>query len=211
MAREYFKAFHSYLTSIEPLNDAERGRLFTAMLTYSITGEVPELRGNERFIFPTMKVNIDREVESYQNAVKTNQANGAKGGRPKKTEKTDSVFEKPKETEKSQEKEKDKEKDKDKDKEKEYILSSLSRAKERNAIKPLGGSLGEGYVRLSSEQLDDLCEKLSLDELHRYIDVVKNCEMIGKSFGKPHYIAILEMAEKDRKVFKEKCAEDCDE
>ena len=210
MAREYFKAFHSYLTSIEPLNDAERGRLFTAMLTYSITGEVPELRGNERFIFPTMKVNIDREVESYQNAVKTNQANGAKGGRPKKTEKTDSVFEKPKETEKSQDKEK--EKDKEKDKEKEYILSSLSRErKETDSINRLGGTLGEGYVRISQSQFDDLCEKLSLDEIERYVSVVKECEKNGKSFGKSHYSAILDMAMKDRKEFKENNTEDCDE
>jgi hypothetical protein len=197
MAREYFKAFHSYLTSIEPLNDAERGRLFTAMLTYSITGEVPELRGNERFIFPTMKVNIDREVESYQSAVKTNQANGAKGGRPKKTEKTDSVFEKPKETEKSQEKEKEE----DKDKEKEYILSSLSReSKETHSLKKMGGSLGEHRVVISDAQFNDLLERLSIDEIHHYFEVIKECEDNGKHFGKSHYKAILDMAEQDRKL-----------
>lgn len=65
MAREYFSAYHSYLKSIEPLNDAERGRLFTACLMYSKSGEVPELRGNERFIFPTMKAQIDRDAEKY--------------------------------------------------------------------------------------------------------------------------------------------------
>lgn len=35
MAREYFCAYHSYLAAIEPLNDEERGRLFTALLQYS--------------------------------------------------------------------------------------------------------------------------------------------------------------------------------
>lgn len=30
MALESFNAYHSYLKAIEPLNDAERGRLFTA-------------------------------------------------------------------------------------------------------------------------------------------------------------------------------------
>ena len=55
MALNSFNAYHSYLKSIEPLNDAERGRLFTALLEYSSTGAEPELRGNERYIFPMMR------------------------------------------------------------------------------------------------------------------------------------------------------------
>ena len=108
MAREYFKAFHSYLESIEPLSDAERGRLFTAMLEYSISGKVPDLQGNERFVFPTMRANLDREIARYAENAETNRTNGAKGGRPKKTEKTKPVFEKPKSFKKSQDKDKDK-------------------------------------------------------------------------------------------------------
>ena len=65
MAVEYFNAYHSYLKSIEPLNDAERGRLFTSLLIYSSTGAVPDLHGNERFIFPTMKEQIDRDRQRY--------------------------------------------------------------------------------------------------------------------------------------------------
>lgn len=66
MAIEYFNAYHSYLKSIEPLNDAERGRLFTALLEYSSTGVSPDLRGNERFIFPMMKEQIDRDKSKYE-------------------------------------------------------------------------------------------------------------------------------------------------
>ena len=76
MAREYFKAYHSYLESIEPLGDAERGRLFTALLTYSRTGIVPELQGNERFVFPTLKSNIEREIASYEENSAKNAING---------------------------------------------------------------------------------------------------------------------------------------
>jgi hypothetical protein len=61
MARGYFNAYHSYLEAIEPLNDAERGRLFTVCLFYSMTDEAPELRGNERFVFAGMKSQIDRD------------------------------------------------------------------------------------------------------------------------------------------------------
>ena len=65
MAREYFCAYHSYLKSVEPLNDAERGRLFTACLEYSMTGKAPDLRGNERFVFPMIREQIDRDTAKY--------------------------------------------------------------------------------------------------------------------------------------------------
>ena len=55
MERPYFCAYHSYLEELEQLTDSEKGRLFVACLTYSMTGEVPQLRGNERFVFPVMK------------------------------------------------------------------------------------------------------------------------------------------------------------
>ena len=111
MALESFNAYHSYLTAIEPLNDAERGRLFTALLIYSSTGEVPDLRGNERFVFPQMKWQIDRDKGSYNDFCARQSENGKKGGRPKKpsvnseTQKTQAFFEKPK---KANNKDKDK-------------------------------------------------------------------------------------------------------
>lgn len=66
MAREYFCCYHSYLEAMEQLNDTERGRLFTACLIYSKTGEAPELRGNERFVFPAFRSQIDRDNASYE-------------------------------------------------------------------------------------------------------------------------------------------------
>ena len=121
MAREYFKVFHSYLEAIEPLGDAERGRLFTAMIEYSRTGIVPNLKGNERILFPTMKINIDRDIESYSLTEKRNAENGKKGGRPKNPLGFSETQENPRnpvgfsETQKSQDKDKDKENIKEKD------------------------------------------------------------------------------------------------
>jgi DnaD/phage-associated family protein len=66
VAREYFCAYHSYTENLETLNDAECGRLFRALLNYSKTGAISELRGNERFVFPSMKQQIDRDAEKYQ-------------------------------------------------------------------------------------------------------------------------------------------------
>lgn len=78
MGLESFNAYHSYLKAIEPLNDAERGRLFTACLEYSMTGEAPELKGNERFVFPSMAAQIDRDKEKYTARCRKNSENVSK-------------------------------------------------------------------------------------------------------------------------------------
>ncbi len=75
MAREYFAAYHSYLKSVEPLKDAERGRLFTACLSYSMTGAEPELSGNERFVWPSIREQIDRDKTAYAERCVANREN----------------------------------------------------------------------------------------------------------------------------------------
>jgi hypothetical protein len=60
---------------MEELSDTERGRLFTACLIYSKTGEAPQLRGNERFVFPTLKAQIDRDKATYDSRCKKNSDN----------------------------------------------------------------------------------------------------------------------------------------
>lgn len=66
---KYLKVYTDFVQSMEPLSDAERGRLFTAMLEYAEQGTEPDLRGNERFVWPTAKQNIDRQKSSYKNKV----------------------------------------------------------------------------------------------------------------------------------------------
>lgn len=77
--RNYVCLYHSYLDAIQALSDAERGRLFTAMLEYSITGAVGHLGGNERFLFPMVKAQIDRDREKYEAKCRKNRENGEKG------------------------------------------------------------------------------------------------------------------------------------
>ena len=65
----------------------------------------------------------------------------------------------------------------------------------------LGGELGKGVVFLSQEQIDDLLDKLSLEEFDYYVGVVADCILKGKPFKrKTHYQAILDMASADRKL-----------
>ena len=91
----------------------------------------------------------------------------------------------------------------EKEKEEEFHSFIPSEDKERARLEYLGGTLGQGVVLISAEQFDDLCDKLSLDELHKYIRIVAECEKNGQNFKKKtHYQAILDMVAKDRKVKK---------
>ena len=83
-------------------------------------------------------------------------------------------------------------------------LSSLSTgfsAGEDKKRVPLDGNLGKGVVLLSKEQMDDLLDKLSLEEFDHYVGVVADCILNGKPFKrKTHYQAILDMAIADRRI-----------
>ena len=77
---EFLKIWTDFREVMAPLENEEKGRLFDAMLLYADTGEEPEnLWGNERFIWPVAKRDIDR----MNSKCETNRVNGSKGGRPK--------------------------------------------------------------------------------------------------------------------------------
>ena len=136
MLRPYFCAYHSYLENMELLNWEERGRLFTALLEYSKDGTLIPLTGNERFVFPGIRSQIDRDKAQWEQIDNVKTANGRKGGRPKKaeTEKANGLDENLKNqqvisvSKKSLEKKKKKEKEKDKEKDKDNISSSTATA-----------------------------------------------------------------------------------
>ena len=53
----------------ERLDDAERGRLFMAMIAYAETGEELELPGNENFVWPQARLHLDKQREAYSEKV----------------------------------------------------------------------------------------------------------------------------------------------
>ena len=115
-----------------------------------------------------------------------------------------------------EEKEEDEEKDKENSfyhsGEKEFLKNDFSTGfstefstfvdkREDQKRKLLGGELGKGVVLLSDEQMDDLLDKLSIEEFDHYVGVVADCILKGKPFRKKtHYQAILDMAVADRRV-----------
>ncbi len=108
------------------------------------------------------------------------------------------------------------EKEEEKDKEFHSIIHSNAREdnseeetmenfdfREEAKLKYLQGSLGKGVVMLSDDQLDDLLDKLSVEEFDKYVSIVAECELKGHRYtNKTHYKAILEMVAKDRRKAK---------
>ena len=76
---KYLKVWTSFRDVIHPLSDAEKGRLFDAMLIYTEDGTEPaDFAGNERFVWPAAKQIIDLAAEKAEKL----RQNGLKGGRP---------------------------------------------------------------------------------------------------------------------------------
>ena len=122
MSMCYFKVyFSSRELLVEKLNDAQRGRVLTAMFDYAQYGKVPEnLDIAEDMAFTSQRIWLDANAQSYQARVAANQENGRRGGRPKSqnAEAKPNGFSLPKE----------KDKDKDKAKTKANTEGSVSAA-----------------------------------------------------------------------------------
>ena len=110
----YIKIFVDYLDAIEPLGDAERGRLFTSLLTYARTGEAPQLGGNERFLFPMMRAQLDRDIAAMA-GVSEARSKAAKASKSSKCEQMQQM-QQMQANAANADKDKDKDKDKDDDK-----------------------------------------------------------------------------------------------
>lgn len=77
---KYLKIWTSFLDLISTLEYDEIGRLFEMMLIYAESGKEPEvIDGNERFLWPVAKQQIDLTAEKNEIL----RQNGMKGGRPK--------------------------------------------------------------------------------------------------------------------------------
>ncbi|MBE5781483.1 MAG: DnaD domain protein [Clostridiales bacterium] len=120
----YVKIFYDMLEAFEPLSYEERGRLLTAMLRYARGDGEMELIGSERFLFPMMRAQLDRDKATYEDKVEKSRESARKRWERKLEEemrshgnacegmRTHAVA-----SERMQDKEKDKEEEKDQYKE----------------------------------------------------------------------------------------------
>ena len=101
--------------------------------------------------------------------------------------------------------EEDLEKDKEKEEENHSFIHSEAQEELNGPEKRrtyLGG-IGKGVVFLSDEQMNDLLDKMSIEEFDYYVGVIADCELNGQHYKKKtHYQAILDMMAKDRRIKK---------
>ncbi len=174
MARSYLKVYFDFDERTDELNDSEKARLLLALYRYAKTGEKPVLTGNERFLFPTFKGEIDRDIAVYNVKV----ANGNLGGRPAKE--TEKNLNKPNETEaKPNETETPKKKNKEQD----------IKTKTKPPISPLFDSFWAAYPKHQDKQgALKVFEKLKpdqelLDQMLKAINAWKQSEQWTKDGG----------------------------
>lgn len=77
-----FVVYHSYRECFEDLSDEEVGILFKAMLSYSETGEIPEMPKPLKVAFRFIKQQMDANKEKYIEKCNKRSEAGAKGGAP---------------------------------------------------------------------------------------------------------------------------------
>ena len=94
--KEYVKLWVSYESYFEAFSDVEVGRLVRAMIQYRVSREEPKFNGNERFIWPAIRRDIDESLEAQEATAAVNRENGKKGGRPQKPNKPNGFSENPK-------------------------------------------------------------------------------------------------------------------
>lgn len=155
----YICLYLSYLDSFQGLPDAALGKLVRAMLQYAATGEIPQLTGPARILWPMIRSQMDRDREKYRDRCETNRINGAKGGRPPKNpsviSETEGLFGKPK---KAKEKEKEKENNNDNDNNNENKKEMKKRKTHRSfldlAFEDSEGEPDPDYYDLTGEELN---------------------------------------------------------
>lgn len=126
MERKGFFCYNSWLKALEPFGDAERGRIWTALLEYSnglaIDGHSS---GNERFILPMLLDQIDRDTQKNEKKSQTL--------KERQSQSTQSNPAQPTATRSNPPKDKDKNKDKDKDKDIPTTTAACAQGEQYNA------------------------------------------------------------------------------
>ena len=136
---KYLKVFTNFSEDLELLSDVEVGRLFRAMLAYAEAGTSGELKGNERFLWATVKKNIDNQREKYEERCSINKAIA--------TNRYESLRLVTKKHDSCEEKDKDKEKEKDKEKKK------IDKRKNQSFVPPSLQDV-EAYCRERNSSVD---------------------------------------------------------
>ena len=186
MALKYIKAYYDWLDIMDALSDGERGRLITAVLKYARYGIEPNLHGSERFVFPSIRAQIDRDAQSYSDLSEKRREFGSRGG----VAKASKSYQKLAKASKSYQ---DKEEEKEKDKEKENKEKDITDVISKKECGEFGNVLlSDAERKKLDDQLGDICAEDYIEKMSAYI------AQSGTKY-KSHYAAILTWWRKDGK------------
>ena len=175
MAFDYLPLWDRYRELFEPLDAAEIGRLILSMYAYK-DGADPQPDGNERFVWPSIRRDIDQAKAAYEAECERQRANGSKGGRPAKPKEPTGFSENPKnpvvfpKTQKSKNNTKQRKTKQDKGISPDGESSAPDGAAPAMAAKK---SFGEyGWVKLTESEYNRLINDLGQAEANRCIAYV---------------------------------------
>ena len=83
MTRDSFVFLGRYMKSFAKLNNEQRGILITAMMSYQVGEDLPEMDAITDMAFSFIKDDMDYNNQKYDEKCERNRENGKKGGRPK--------------------------------------------------------------------------------------------------------------------------------
>ena len=217
MARPGIMVYFDMLGPIKVLPDADKGRLFVAMLEYGQSGIVPQFDGMLALAWEFAKPKLDRDNEEYNRTVLKRQYATFCRDRKKKGEPEISFDEWlmtidnqsyqviPNDT-------------------KWYPTTSITPSTNTSTtiataaaatattnddcggdstervVKVLNGELGKGVVFISDEQFSDLLDRMDLETFNYYVDKLSSFIIKNGAKVKNHYETILKWWQEDGAV-----------
>ena len=218
MARPGIMVYFDMLGPIRVLSDADKGRLFLAMLEYGQDGTVPQFDGMLALAWEFAKPRLDRDNDEYNRTIMKRQYATFCRDRKKKGE-PDISFDEWKMTI---------------DNGNHHMIShditwypttTTATATETTTatataaavttntttnedgdgdpesnVAVVGGSLGKGVLFLSQEQMDDLLDRMGIETFDYYVDKLSRFIIEKKARVKNHYETILKWWTEDGKI-----------
>lgn len=170
MPSSYLKLFLDCLEKYQRLDDAEFGRLIRAALAYKSTGTSPTGLGREELLWDGLRMEIDRDNESYADKVRARSEAGKLGAASRwQTQTGDGKNGKCHSCDGKNGQEEEKEKEEEKDKEKYISPNGEKRAPAKEAKKSFGTY---GWVKLTDSDYNRLINDLGEAEVKRCIAYV---------------------------------------
>ena len=195
--RGQFTFYRSYWDSLRELPKKDRLPILEAIISYGLDGTAPAaLTSTQKAIFLLVKPTLESGRKKSANGKQGGKQTGSKQeanrkqtlSKPEANDKQ-TASEKEIEIEKEIEVEIEKEVEGDVEKEGSAIPSAAS-ATDRK-LKYLSGSLGQGVVALTDQQMEDLLDRMGLDMFDHYVRKLSDFILSKGASVKSHYDTIL--------------------